>query len=76
MAEQNLADSLRHRNNLQALTERAYANALTADHLGTFQGYAHRDIAVNKEWNNPYNYQALRSVEDPPGGHPPEEQLA
>ncbi len=36
---------------LQAMGNRAMTNALSADHLGTMQAYAHRDIAIDRQWN-------------------------
>ena len=70
MEDASFTAYLSQQQTLQSMGNRAMTNALTADHLGSMQGYAHRDIAVNKEWNNPFTLQAFRAADEHvSGGH-------
>ena len=40
------------------------------DSLAHAQSVAHRDVAVNKEWNNPFNLQAFRAADEHAQGSP------
>jgi len=81
VAEQNLTNMMTNAQNIQASVQRSVTNALSQDDLITFQAAAHRDIAINRQWNNHWNYQAFRAADEHVtgghgAGHTPEEQLA